>query len=495
MSSRRIASSATRSMSLTAWFADVMRGRRGFWAWIGGFLALYLALQAVFFGLTVAAAAVPSTAVLSSLATAAAEGRWNAVDFPSDGIGHVTPRHAFAGVSDSYTECIAMTAGVSADVDDQLDPVTRSLSWPHLGTCSNAYPAIQSLIAGENADQGYYYNRYWIGSAVISRPLLVLGGLGAVRVAAAAIFLVGLITASVAFARRTSWWIPTLLFVPLLLSTNIVTQTLDSYPHVLAMGVGLLGAALGVRLGREPAPAIVAFALIAGGTFNFVDFLLNPPVAWSLFVAGVIVGRLARDRWSVSLRSVGAALGAGTVGWMLGYLLTWATRWLLAVVAFGQSALDEIVGSIFIRLSGENGALVIPGITMPTRRNVSFWIDTIPTAPMVATIFGAATVVALVILLLSRRWQALLLVVAVAAPALLVPIWYETLSNHSQIHMWFTYRAVPVALGIVAAAAWLPIVVRASARRSSLPHDPSRGEGSPESAPTVDAGTELSRSS
>jgi hypothetical protein len=29
-----------------------------------------------------------------------------------------------------------------------------------------------------------------------------------------------------------------------------------------------------------------------------------------------------------------------------------------------------------------------------------------------------------------------------------VPVWYEALSNHSQIHSFFTYRGVPTALGI-----------------------------------------------
>ena len=36
-------------------------------------------------------------------------------------------------------------------------------------------------------------------------------------------------------------------------------------------------------------------------------------------------------------------------------------------------------------------------------------------------------------------------------------IWFEMLRNHSQIHVWFTYRSIPLALGIVAAALVIPL--------------------------------------
>ena len=39
-----------------------------------------------------------------------------------------------------------------------------------------------------------------------------------------------------------------------------------------------------------------------------------------------------------------------------------------------------------------------------------------------------------------------------AAPALIVPLWYEVLSNHSQVHAFFTYRSVAAAVGIGVAA-------------------------------------------
>ena len=43
----------------------------------------------------------------------------------------------------------------------------------------------------------------------------------------------------------------------------------------------------------------------------------------------------------------------------------------------------------------------------------------------------------------------------------MVPAWYEVLSNHSQVHAFFTYRSVPAAVGVVVAASVLAAVPRA----------------------------------
>ncbi len=45
----------------------------------------------------------------------------------------------------------------------------------------------------------------------------------------------------------------------------------------------------------------------------------------------------------------------------------------------------------------------------------------------------------------------------VGSAALIVPVWFELLRNHSQLHSWFTYRSLPLAFGIVMAAAVVPL--------------------------------------
>ena len=58
----------------------------------------------------------------------------------------------------------------------------------------------------------------------------------------------------------------------------------------------------------------------------------------------------------------------------------------------------------------------------------------------------------------THRLERLVLIV----PAVLPLLWWEVMSNHSQVHAWFTYRSIAFALGLVATVALLPLGVEAA---------------------------------
>lgn len=439
------------------------RGQRGVGAWLLVLLVVYLTLQVLFLLASLWAAAIPHAPIVAALQQGLVENLWSTADYPADGIGHPAPAFPFAGVSDAYTQCIALTMNVPTVGAGLWD---AAFAGRHLGTCSAAVPAMGQIAAGGDAPF-LAYNRYWNGYAALTRPLLALGGVGAVRVVVAVLFVAALVLAVVMLSRHVSRLAP-LVLLPLVLSTNILTQPMDAFPHALAFAVLFAGMALGARLGREPLPLILLGAAVAAGVFNFVDYLLNPPVAWALFVFAVVAARWMSGRGRV--RGLWAATVVAALGWIVGYGGTWVTRWILAVATFGDSAWQEILGVIGNRLQGQVDGLVLPGALQATRRNTLFWLETIPTAPAVAAIALAAVIVCLVMMLVRRRWAALGAFAAMAAAALLVPLWFELLNNHSQIHLFFVYRAVPTAVGIVATAALLASVGRRAPRGVRAEH-------------------------
>lgn len=442
--------------------AAILRGQRGFARWIVALLVVYLAIQGLFVLATVTAAAVPNDAIVASLQRDADLRLWDTTDYPLDGVGHPTERFPFAGITDSFTECISLTIGVPADPDGASGIVRDSIAGRHLGTCSMALPAIAALAAGDEPEQVFTYNRYWNGFTILTRPLLALEGVATVRLAVGLIFVGGIVTAAIALTRRVSPWAAAGLLVPLLASTNLVTQPLHGFSHALSFGIMMFAVAWGVRLGRETLPAIIIGASVAGAVFNFVDFLLNPPVAWALFVFAVVSARWQSRRHDrMPLRELWGATGAGALGWIAGYGLTWVTRWAIAVATFGESAWQEILGVISTRLQGQYQDLVTPGLGQSTVRNALFWLGTIPTSRFVLLLAVLTILVCLAVILLSRRPGLLLVALAIGSPILLVVLWLELLSNHSQIHVFFVYRAIPAAIGIAVATA---LVVLAKAR-------------------------------
>jgi hypothetical protein len=449
-----------------------LNGSRGVWQWIAAVGVVYLVMQTLFFATTVAAAAIPNAAVVQHLQAGAEQRLWGTADYALDGVGHPTSSFTFAGVTDAFTECIALTTGVPADADGQTDPMESALRGRHLGTCSLAVPAIAALSAGGEPAETFEYNRYWNGSAVLIRPLVAVGDVGMARLGVGLVFLGGLVTAVIALVRRVGGWAAAALMVPVLASTNLVTQPVNGMSHALSFGVMCFGVALAVRLGREPLPLLIVGAAVAGGVFNFIDFLLNPPLAWSLFAFAAVASRW-RHRPGITVGGAWLTVGAATVGWLAGYALTWITRWLLAVIAFGDSAWNEIFGVIGNRLQGQYQDLVVPGLGQPTLRNAAFWLSTIPTARWIAVACLVVSLACIAWLVVRRRWRVLGVLVAVASPALIVVLWLELLSNHSQIHMFFVYRSIPAAVGIVTAAC---VVACTRMRVAAQPAVPVKGE-------------------
>ena len=136
-----------------------------------------------------------------------------------------------------------------------------------------------------------------------------------------------------------------------------------------------------------------------------------------------------------------------SVSWGLGYALTWMTKWAIATVILGVRYFWRTMSVIQYRLEGSEEEPLDRLGTL--RKNLKSWMnvqdDGIITWSKVALLILTAAV-------LLAIWKKLkdIKTIAAYAPILFVAaypyIWYLVMSNHSQIHHWYTYRAQLVAL-------------------------------------------------
>ena len=180
----------------------------------------------------------------------------------------------------------------------------------------------------------------------------------------------------------------------------------------------------------------------------YLDILTIPAGGWALCTA-VVGFATARQLGGgpLAVRS-----GAAAAGWIIGYAWMWFTKWVLASFVFGvDTVVDVIRFTTENRISGDNGS-IDDGLAASIRANAAVWWS----QPL-----AGLTVVGLVAAVLvtwrrrdrwtppRRRWLDRVLL---AAPALIPLIWFEIVRNHSQVHVWFTYRSIALSLGIVAAS-------------------------------------------
>ena len=421
---------------------------------VGGLAALLLALS------------VPNSQVVDQVRLAIAAQDWGP-NYPNDGLG---------GKLDRYTECLGWTLGLEKP-GLHRGRLERAALSPYLGSCPNAAHAVRQLVAHHGARvQSDDYYRYWHGYAALTRPLLGAFGVAGARLAVGALLVASLALLYAAVRGAAGRWAGIGLLAPLVLTSNLIVLEMAVTQAVAMVGV-FAAAALVVWLTRRRGlPAVAWSSALAGSLFAYLDLLTTPALAWALTAVAAGLGVWARLR---TLRATALALVISAAAWAFGFAATWAAKWGLAAAYVGPEKVRESITSISqYRLNGSDGVLVVHTFGAAVRANWVYWTAHLHTAVPTLVAAGVALLTLLVLAWRRGRGRALALVGLLSTPALLVPAWYETLSNHSQIHAWFTYRSLPAGVGVVLAAAAVAAFGPSSAQVSA-PEVPARQEAAP----------------
>lgn len=397
----------------------------------------FLALQSVFFTLLVAAQAVPDERIITRLEWAVNSGEYGPPYVP-DGYG---------GIHDKFTECVIVGYGLGT-TPEPMSLIERTAYAPRLASCEEGQNQILALAAGENIEVGTYA-RYWSGYSVLTRPALATLGLTGMRALTGAMLLGSAIFLTTVVKRRLGWLTTAVLFAPFAFTTNIFMSPGSASSHAISVAVIFLGlGALTLATARWGITGAAGTAAISAAVFNYVDLLTTPAIPWALsaFLAGAIIHTRERN-WRPTLWAV---IGVGAA-WPAAFAATWASRWLIGFLVLGKEFVATVWETMLFRLDGTHES-VLDEFGAATKRNVSAWWTMNSFNKLFFLILLAVLVGIVVVLIWRRSDRNLAAVPLLMLPAFVVPVWYEILSNHSQIHAFFTYRSIPVAIGIVAAA-------------------------------------------
>lgn len=377
---------------------------------------------------------VPDRWVVEVLEEAAASGALTRAEQPFDDAGAQVDR---------WSECITMSVGLGESAGQSILD-TAALA-PHLGPCRRLIDNLSPYDGATAAAASSTYLRYWHGSVVVVRPVLAAFGVGGMRVVGmlavivSGAALVGVVRRRVGLAAAVG------LAAPVVLTTSVLSLP-GSIHQALAFSVGVGGAALAatVSAGGLSSSRVWYPAVAAGAAFVYVDLLTVVPGQWALLAAGV--GTMAMRAGRSIAATAGWMLLAGC-GWLIGYAGMWSGKWVFAALIVGRRrVVDDVRSTISQRLNGESDWSE-PGFGSAIGKNIEQFGD----RPFAITLL--VVILALVLATVVRRPASEVATRSVVASTALVPlIWFETLSNHSQIHAWFTYRSIPMALGIVAMA-------------------------------------------
>ena len=181
------------------------------------------------------------------------------------------------------------------------------------------------------------------------------------------------------------------------------------------------------------------FFFVVGMMENFFDFLTYPILTLGIPLILLLWMRVRDEK--ADLKDNLLFTIWSSISWGVGYALTWIAKWGITTVVLGVRYFIRNLSVIEYRLNGSEEEPLDRIGTL--QKNLKAWLN-IRDNGMIS--WSKVVIVIAVIALILLIWKKAKDMKTILAylPMLLVAaypyIWYLVMSNHSQIHYWYTYR-------------------------------------------------------
>lgn len=301
------------------------------------------------------------------------------------------------------------------------------------------------------------YSRYWHGSVIFIRPLMLLGDVRVVKLAGiifALLFLI--IDCIMLIKRRQSFAAAALVISFLAVQMYNIRLSLEYMPTVLIC-LGMLP--FFVSLEKKGAVTLSVLSVICGTMTAFFDFLTTETLTLLIPLITIMMMRKNEGRFEGFKRELATSAKCG-VSWACAYLCTFLVKWTAASIVTGENKFTAAISSAEVRVNGEAEELspVMQMILAPLA-NISAMFggyERVSPANVIAGLFITAAISAGVFLIFRRgekgsgKGFAWLMLVLGLVPYLR----YIVLNNHSYLHEFFTYRAQAASVLALMGAVW-----------------------------------------
>lgn len=314
------------------------------------------------------------------------------------------------------------------------------------------------------------YPRYWHGYQVLLRPLTVVFQVQELRYLGMLTFHLLFFWSAWLMAKETKPLYA--MFYVLTVASGYVVFLPVCFQFLTTFLV--LFVSLIVLLSRydnnKPLPAVkwMLYFFVVGMVENFFDFLTYPILTLGIPLVLLLWLRVRDER--TDFRGNFWFMFKASLSWFFGYALTWISKWLLSAAILGVRYFWRTMSVVQYRLEGSEEEPLDRIGTI--QRNLKAWLNVQDGGVISWSKIALLILIVAVVLIIWRKlkdWKAVGAYLPILFVAAYPYIWYLVMSNHSQIHYWYTYRAQLAAL-------FAGLVFLASILRERKPEEKAEGE-------------------
>ena len=296
--------------------------------------------------------------------------------------------------------------------------------------------------AVDGAASNNEYARYWHGSQVFLRPLLLVTSIEGCRAALFILFLAINVALAVVLARKKAW-LPFVGYFAALVCVQFYTAafTLEYIMVLLVMSA----ASLAVAALKDSRHLTTVF-ILSGVLTCFLDFLTAETLS---FTIPVLLALMLMEKERRTLLAHLLQLVKWGAAWLCSYAAMFAIKWLAVWAMAGEEVFRNIFTFAALRIDGQtllsDGTVGTVTPLTAVARNVAALLPFVNEAASVTAVILTAVAVLLVIfaVLYLFRGDGLDMgyLLCLLLVGLLPYVRYCLIYSHAHVHYFFTFRA------------------------------------------------------
>ena len=365
---------------------------------------------------------------------------------------------------DNYTDTIMLTEAATADEAPPLTAMMTNTAY-NVDNFETLADDLQWYIERDRATGAqrtdapelvpFSYARYWHGYLIWLRPLLLVTTITGVRVVQYVV-LAALAAAVLWLLRRRCGLRAAVWF-----AVSQLAVTAFWAPHQVQYFTCFAIAYAGCVwvLAKPRRSDDVCLALLVLGVFtSFLDLLVTPILTLGLPLTCWLLE--PQQRLRAGTKQCGIVVG-GSLSWGVGYLLCWASKWVLAGLVTGQNVIADALHQVGVRTAADTWH----GMELTWSNIFTFIYKTLNDKHLLWPLLLAVVLLLALFAAGIRSRQQLVRALPLLLCTLMTPAWFFVLRTHSIQHGWFTWRALGLTLFAGLSFLYYSCDLRAAGRR------------------------------
>lgn len=354
------------------------------------------------------------------------------------------------GIADNYADVILMNIiwcmdgePVRASLDTKYyDGGERGVNW-----------GLYAAVNGEQPNTDY--TRYWHGSAVFIRPLLLFTDVNGIKnIGLGTVLILTAVVCFLLIRKRQYFGAGALVFSLMCVQFYNVRLSLEYIPMFV---LSLVMCVLFICFEKKGDNALCVLSVIGGVGAAFFDFLTAETLSILLPLILVMMIREQEDRLGELKENVWRIAGCG-VCWGLSYGGTFLLKWGLASLITGENKFASALSSAGMRMAGEAEELpFFKQLFLAPIANLSTMFGGQSRVDIGRTVIGLLVAVLIfggIFMIFGRKIGSRNFMMIMLILGCIPYLRYLVLSNHSYLHEFFTYRAQAAAVLALCGAVW-----------------------------------------